>query len=131
MDKYREYRTNAPKGAHNDCTIVALGLLCNIPYLDAFAAGELVGRKYNHGLTVPAVLKMFEILDTPLCKIDDDRLYNDNGNRLTCRSVGRYFGDGRYLVLLRAHALALIDGQVEDWTKGRCHRIESMYRIGA
>jgi hypothetical protein len=36
---------------------------------------------------------------------------------------------GRHLVYVKDHVLALVDGLVMDWTRGRMHRVEHIWTI--
>ncbi|WP_422475345.1 hypothetical protein [Endozoicomonas sp. ALB032] len=47
----------------------------------------------------------------------------------TITSATRALPTGRYLILVRNHVLALIDGEVQDWSAGSKHRVEAIYKV--
>lgn len=48
----------------------------------------------------------------------------------TVRTLERRVGkNATLLVHTRQHVLAVVDGKVQDWTKGRLHRIQEIYLV--
>ena len=48
----------------------------------------------------------------------------------TCRTLEKNLPKkGRYLITVRGHVLAAVDGKVHDWSSGRLHRINKVYKI--
>lgn len=67
--------------------------------------------------------------------LDQENVLHEEVNRFAIRSmtmttVGRRFPTGIFLVFVRGHVAALIDGEVQDWTAGRRHKVIRMERIG-
>lgn len=38
---------------------------------------------------------------------------------------------GKYLILVRSHVVAVVDGEVADWSEGRRLRVQSIYKVTA
>jgi hypothetical protein len=47
----------------------------------------------------------------------------------TVVTAARVLRRGKYLVRIRRHVLAIVDGQVHDWTDGRQHRVQQVFEI--
>jgi hypothetical protein len=47
----------------------------------------------------------------------------------TVRTLERAVGKRTLLVFTRRHALAIVDGKVQDWTQNRLHRIQEIYIV--
>lgn len=47
----------------------------------------------------------------------------------TVRTLERGCGRRTLLVFTRRHALAIVDGKVQDWTQDRLHRIQEIYIV--
>ena len=53
-------------------------------------------------------------------------------SRLTVNRIAkeRKYKKGKYLLLTRNHAIAMIDGEVLDWTKGRRNVVKQIIKVG-
>jgi len=102
---------------HNDCAVKAVTLVTGIHYVDVHGMMERLGRKRRKGTPdwitkeVLSQLGFMRIIIPVTAK--------------TVRTLGRDFHKrkGTYLVWVRGHVLAMIDGVVQDWTDNRLHRI--------
>jgi len=118
--------SNIQKIESNDCAVVAIAQLLGIPYDDAWKALELQGRKQGRGAMAYQILNALRYLDVKFERVDC--LKPDN-SKYTAKTINRKFICGRYLLLTTDHAIALIDGKIQDWTKDRHHRILAAYYI--
>ena len=50
-------------------------------------------------------------------------------NAATMVTLARELTEGTYLVSTDGHVACLKNGEVHDWTKGRRHRIEAVYKV--
>jgi hypothetical protein len=44
-------------------------------------------------------------------------------------TIGKALPKGKYVLLFRGHAAALVDGVIEDWTAGRRKRILGYFKV--
>jgi hypothetical protein len=143
-------------GEKRDCTVRALAIAADIPYSEAHALMALEGRRPKcgmYGFNVESALKnlptLFEdIKITKLTLINRqaaDGLFNgeelersaDTRNyhvsrwrNITLKMLLTKLSGGRYYVLGRAHAFAIVDGVVHDIRQLGGHtRIDAVWRI--
>lgn len=125
---------------NNDCTVKCLALLGQIPYADAHKmladAGRKPGRGASHGVTE----KLIVSLGYKLTKVDIQaiiesypRPHCDVLKNMTTHHPRRFPGcidkNKRYLALARGHILAIIDGEVKDWTVNNALRITHLFEV--
>jgi hypothetical protein len=141
------------KDKRADCAVIALSLLTKLSYSDTEALLAKHGRKLNRGTPIDVIYKVLADLspcdyqfDSYLYDIEKSSKYRNEMLRDFWSEYGNMSGvigmtisrlarvrklqKGKYLVLTRSHALAMIDGEVLDWTKGRRHRVVAIYKIG-
>jgi len=114
-------------GERNDCSVMAVALICKVTYEQAHNFMKEAGRDHGEAATVQAILDVIKGEGFTVLKIQEPR--QPNGYRYTPKTVPRHFKNGRYLCTTRDHAFALIDGKVEDWAHNRRYYIKTMYRI--
>ena len=90
-----------------------------------------MGRKRNKGIPfskhpdkVQKVANNFGYNVTKL-NIKD---YKKTG-RMTPNNCTQYLDKGTYLLGIRRHIIAVKNGIVEDWTKGKRHHITELYKV--
>lgn len=106
----------------NDCAVKAVAIACNVAYSTAHAALKKHGRKDRHGTFHYTTFTAIKDLGFVATKIVTRNSY-------TMRTVNKLCPTGRCLVFVHRHVAAMVDGKVQDWTAGRCHRVESVYVI--
>ena len=102
-------------GEHNDCAVRAVCLATRTPYPDVHRLFIDAGRRFR-GKTKPGVSEL--VLSTLGVHLIDERFTPSTVNR--CEYELQM--SASYLIWVRGHILAMIDGKVQDWTKGRRHR---------
>lgn len=115
-------------GEHNDCVVRALSLAFNKPYEEVHAVCKRAGRKAGKGMNYTQIDKAIaELTGNPFAKID--RLQR----RQTFTTFARDNAKGKYFVLKRGHAVALIDGVFHDaGTRGEPRAIvTAVFKVGA
>jgi hypothetical protein len=133
MDKstYESSRIQAlADGDRNFCVPMALSLVTGLTFNEVndrlFKAGArrkgcgVVRWKYEEMLK-DGSFGNFTITDVT-------EIVRDSGGK-TVKTVARVLGKGRYLVCVSGHVLAVIDGEVCDWTENRQHRVTSVLQI--
>ena len=110
----------------NDCTVKACVILCGVTYEEAHAAMKAEGRRNrcrspNWHAHIDAIKKLgFELIEEKF-----------PGKTMVTleRDLKRYGGGRKYLIDVRGHVAAFDGKQIVDWTKGRRHRINGVYRV--
>ena len=123
----------------NDCSVKALAIGLNVDYMIAHEALRLQGRKNREGAMSFDILVAARKLGFDLHHVDPQEFIakypggHKNLKNVTTHHMDRFnkvWADGeRYLVLTPRHVLAVVDGVNHDWTKGKAHRVVSIYRI--
>lgn len=107
-------------GETNDCAVKAVTLVSNHPYSYVHKLFKKHGRRDRQG-TYPSTTRR---VIRELGMFADD-VQTDAKTIKTLRLPAK----GRYLVNVRGHILAVINGKVQDWTDGRQHRILSIRKL--
>jgi hypothetical protein len=105
-----------------DCAVRAVTAVTNIPYPTVHEqfvkGGRKPGRMSANGLPEKVVRQLGFVLEP----------WEVTGK--TIRTVERELPKkGRFLILVRGHMLAVINGKTVDWSAGRQHRIMNVWRI--
>lgn len=119
-------RPGRPAGEDNDCAVQALATTANVPY--AFAHKALRGQTGRVVGKGTPTIALAAYLDAPgaKCRARFVRLpygsptYGapEGAAGVTLRTFCRQHPKGRFYVLVRGHALAVIDGDVVDGWEG-------------
>lgn len=132
----------------NDCSVKALAIAANLPYLLVHDLLKKHGRKHRDGTynsTFFAALNELQrkglIKDYKVEKPRRPRKvtvwsgYDENMNAVwkkeermtghyTMKTVAKAFPkNARMVAHVRGHHAAVVNGQVEDWTNNRCHKV--------
>lgn len=92
----------------NDCTVRATSVAFNKPYLEIHKAYTEVGRHRYHGVSVHTMSKALEVITKK--KQGMVRAFEEP----TFAQFARLNPKGRFIVVKRKHAVALIDGVWHD-----------------
>ena len=115
----------------NDCAVIATAIATGYEedYEGVRYAFELCGRRPRSGTPFHITKKVVGLLD---CTIEE---VTHHFSSRTIRTLEREMRHrkGRYLVRTGGrtvgHLVAIKDGKVMDWSKGRCKRIKEIYRV--
>jgi len=110
---------------NNDCTVKALTAATGLTYDECHHALAKQGRKPRRGCNFHTMGKRAAKELGFLMEALDWRDYDAK----TCISAerDRKLAKGRYVLQVRGHVAALVDGKVVDWSQGRRHRIRAVY----
>ena len=118
-------------GERNDCTVKAVSVACQIPYSEAHLYLRSLGRQNGCGWYESDHWRgrrhISGYVDN-LKKLGIEHEKVEVSSR-TVSQVERELRTGHYMVKVRGHILALVNGKVEDWTAGRRHQIKAVYKI--
>ena len=115
----------------NDCAVVATSIAFDEDYKKIHAAFARAGRKRRHRtsrLITHIVWRLLRMRSFK-CAVQISDPYQPNGSRYTVRTIGKAFPKGRFLVFVVGHIFALVDGVVEDWSRGRLFRVIDIWEV--
>lgn len=110
---------------HRDCAVRALAIAGDYEYDDVHYVFHLCGRlnrKVTPWHVTEKAVKMLRF------RMVDVTGWFESRTVRTLELEMRY-RPGRYLVRVSRHLLPVVDGKVHDWTKGRLHRIISIFKL--
>ena len=92
----------------NDCTVRSTSLALNKPYDEVHRVYHVMGRKPRKGTTIPVMNKVLQSITK------DDRVMIKALEEPTFAQFARSNPVGKFIVIKRRHAVALIDGVWHD-----------------
>jgi len=126
--EYVEIKGDADRlGEHNDCAVKAVALTCRVPYGVAHVTLKQLGRSNGRGTPIFMTEEAIEKLGYEMVELKRNR--QPGGSRYTPKTIGERLKRGYWLCRVRHHIFAVVNGMVLDWTDGRQHRIERIYRV--
>lgn len=110
---------------HRDCAVKALAIAGDYEYDDVHYVFQLCGRRNRKGTPWEVTEKAAKMLRFRMVDV------TSHFNARTVRNLERELRwcKGRYIIRVSRHLLPLVDGKVHDWTKGRLHRIISVFKL--
>ena len=123
-----------------DCFVRALAVSAKIPYAEAHRIAAVEFERHNRQgtINVPCTLNQVStrnrLAHAGLDIQPVDHTYKRNGKYfpLNIRRFYTKYSRGSYLILVSGHALAIIDGQVQDWEAAAKHigrTVIAAYRV--
>lgn len=120
---YTEMRTvRDSMGESNDCSVVALSVVLDLPYADAHELMRWFGRIPGHGVSLGTIY--MAIREWGAERVDVSARYRAAGVKTPITAARFMPKHGRYLLTTARHIIGYKDGVIHDWTDGRRHRIE-------
>lgn len=125
---YQKLRDSSGQMKENkDCAVVAAAIVTQSDYASAHELLKKFGRKDRKGTVFHTTTKpAIESLGFRLELVNN---LQPNGSRYTPKTVAKACQEGYYLCRIKGHIFAVVDGQVMDWTEGRKHRINFIYKV--
>lgn len=131
--------TSAAMGETNDCSVKAVALVANVSYAQAHEALKQRGRKerkgaYTHDIiaAVRATGKEVTLVDQRSIIANYPSPHRDVLKGLTTHHPRRFnkaWPKGRYLMFVKRHVAAVIDGELHDWTVNKAKRVQALYEV--
>jgi hypothetical protein len=143
----QEYRDAAERlGETNDCTVRALAAVSGLAYADAHELMAACGRKprqgahflvamdalgYELGRNLRRVNPVRPFRPTPGRWGSNGQACNGPQSAMTVRTLARHplVQSGKWFAITCNHVLAIVDGQVLDWSEGRLNRVTALYLV--
>ena len=121
---YQKARTHAfCFNETNDCSVKAVSISCDVPYIVAHTALKKNGRQKRRGALESMIRKSFIDLG-----------FKSEPIRTTAATVKTLENDpavqkGYFVALVYGHILAIVNGKVEDHSEGSMRRIRQVYKV--
>jgi len=132
-------QTSASFKEKNDCSVIAIALVCGVEYEVAHDAMAEFNRKNGKGASTGAIIKAVEKLGfkaIPHKPKDFINNYPTAHRVLKCVTTHhperfhlQWHNGKNYLFFMTSHVAAVIDGKTCDWTEGRSKRVWSLYEV--
>jgi len=148
--KYSSFNSELANNEKNDCFVRALAVAADVDYETAHqTAKEIFGREDKKGTNGFMTFKVFDnarkaglmigrkvIKADVLGRVDIKNKYKVKGEviwrKKTLKSFVESHKTGRYIVTVAGHALAVIEGELQDWGNlayQPTRKVLSAYRI--
>ena len=138
--EFRHVRETARSiGENNDCSVLALALLADVPYQEAHKAMADAGRKFKKGTPLSVTYRVYKAMGlklTTLTKTEFISQYPGVHKNLKCitshhpnRFPGVFKQGKKYLCHTGTHAFAIIDGKTMDWSVAKALRVQIIYEV--
>ncbi len=111
-------RKSKKAGEKNDCAVKAVAIVANADYDEVHAIMAELGRKDGKGTPFEIIWETLRRLGVWVGPKDHAAVRYAK----TVRYLPAALPKGRWLVYTRGHILAVVDGEVKDWTEGRRHQ---------
>lgn len=122
----------------NDCTVRALANALGIPYKLAHKIMAKAGRKDGSGVHVTAWHPVYERLGITLQSIHgstngakylEHMTKRQRQDGITLERLLPRLGNGRYIIKIRGHVLAVVNGKVLDYGNNQAgSRVQAVYK---
>jgi len=126
MDLFTAAKTKI-KDDKQHCAPLAVSLVTGVPFNKVRARMEAHGRRRRCGTPRWITFQVLSDLGFEYRMLDDLPLrcktVSSLGKALSRRKLSRF------LVFTRNHALAVVDGKVQDWTANRRHRVKFVFLV--
>jgi hypothetical protein len=121
MQPYKQLDKQAnKKHDYNCCTVIATATVCEMSYNRTYKKLERVGRKHRRGTWM-----FYEVIRRQ--GYDMQKVENTRG--MTVSKFAELYPKGTYLLHVRAHAIAIVDGVINDHTNEEILKHKSKRRI--
>ena len=111
-------------GDNRCCAPIAVALVAGVKFRTAQSWLAKLGRRKGRG--TPRSITHRALRDHGFTLRRLERLEK---RCRTVRTLEREIGKRTLLVHTSRHVLAVVDGKVHDWTRGRLHRIQEIYLV--
>lgn len=134
---YKTLTSNFSKLDKNSCTVIASSLVFNIDYDTMLKHYDKQGRKRGRGVAPSKTYKINSGLAKDLKLAYKYTNGKDNikreftgGATMTVNNCHKYLpANKNYILGVRGHSLAMVNGKIEDHTEGRRNRVISVLEV--
>lgn len=134
MKTYYELKTTTDLD-HNSCTVIASSLAFDQDYNEILKYYDKQGRKRGSGVlptkTKEINLKLAKKFDYKTKYLERKQVRElANGKTMTVGNCHKYLDyDKNYIIGIKGHSLAMVQGDVQDYTEGKKNHIISIMEL--
>lgn len=110
----------------NDCAVKALAIAASKPYEEVHSVFKKHGRRNRRGTPLHIIFRAAREYSP---NVEYKPIRKPCGGKYTARTIGQALPKGNYIIHYNGHVAAMVDGMVEDWTDGRCHRVLAVIKL--
>jgi len=125
--KHKKSRMRKQLNETNDCAVIALAIVMRTTYKATHAICAAHGRKVRGSTRTRQTFASIESAGFAVEKVKNNR--QKSGSKFTPKTIGEKCKRGYYMCFCNGHVFAVVNGTVEDWTNGRQHHINDIYKI--
>ena len=116
-------------GERNDCTVKAIAAACETSYGKAHRTLAKLGRQRGRGASITQINLAVNALTGSDGRTGETRKGPDIG--LTLNRFRKAHPTGSYIICSRGHAMAVVEGELIDWTAETAGRrkVTNVWRI--
>lgn len=113
----------------NDCTVKAIAAACGVSYGKAHRTLAKLGRQRGRGASLMMIHRAVDaVMGTAT---DYHHTYKGSDIGLTLNRFRKAHPTGSYIICSRGHAMAVVEGELIDWTADTAGRrkVTNVWRI--
>lgn len=123
MNYLKAAKTSQDVRENSDCSVKAVSILCDVPYIVAHRALKQQGRENRRGAHSIWIIRAMHSLGFAVKTV-----YTTSRTMATI-SRDPAVQKGFYAVMVKQHIASVVNGVVEDWTAGRRHKIMEVIEV--
>jgi len=128
MKQYEDYETmnRIAKYKYLDsgyCSVIATATVTGLSFARARRKLERLGRKWCKGLPYGVYKKAIEQQGYKVTTCRYDLVGT------TVNQAAKQLPQGKFLIRINKHVLAIVDGVVNDWSEGRKFKVKSIHQV--
>lgn len=127
MNYEKAQRISAEIGEDNDCAVKAVAIACDVPYRMAHSLLKSEGRRDKRGTPTYMIHRAIKGLGFNMTEVEGKAPFRFGGTITTL--TRKLPSNGMYLAYTATHVLMVKNGKLEDWTEGRRHRIQQVFKV--
>lgn len=126
-------------GDDNFCAVIALALVTDMPFPEAQAVMEELGRKKGQGMNNSAIRKAMKDNGAKLRKVKPESFIAKYPKphchalkNVTTHHPRRFhdvFAQGTYVLFTSDHVAVCVDGELKDWAVNNALRVKHIYKV--
>ena len=106
----------------NFCTVIAVATVLNQSFGKARYKMQKAGRVHKKGTYA-------NLYHAVIKRSGYDLNYISGFEGHHVKTMGQKLGQGTYLIQVRGHVLAMVDGKINDWSEGRSLRVKTVFKV--
>ncbi len=126
-------------GETNDCAVKAVSIAARVTYSAALNELTLRGRKARTGTYTHDIITALRTFGKTVTAIDPrsiiDTYPSPHNVKATCitthhpRRFAKAWPKGTYLLFVKRHVAAVVDGELHDWTVNSAKKVIAIYKV--